>query len=64
MIVFIGKRNLGAGKIRIQSSIVFCVDVHFEAKPSEVVGKEGDTSFDFSPRFQNKIAIVYIDHGE
>ena len=32
----------------------FCADVQFEAKTSEVVGEEGDTSLDISPGFTKK----------
>ena len=36
----------GAGKIRIQSSMIFfCANVYFKAKPSEVVGKDGGPYF-------------------
>ena len=44
--------------------IFFCADLNFEAKPSEVVGKKGDTSFDVSLGFKNKCAVIYIDNAE
>ena len=30
----------------------FCANVHFEAKPIKVVGKEGDTSFNVCPELK------------
>ena len=40
--------------------VFFCANVHFEAKPSEVIRKEGDNFFDVGPGFKNECAIVYI----
>ena len=58
-------KNPGAGKTCIQYSMFFfCANVHFEAKPSEVIKMEGDPSFELVTEFKKKCAIVYIEHVE
>ena len=55
------------GQVKYAFSIrggFFCANVHFEAKPSEVIKKEGDPFFDVGPGFRNKCTIVYIEHAE
>ena len=43
------------GRIRIQFLRDFYfANVHFEAKPSKVVGEEGDSFFDVGPGFKDK----------
>ena len=44
--------------------ICFYANVHFEAKLSEVVGKEGDHYFGVGTRFKNKLAFIYIHLAE
>ena len=56
---------MGAGRLHIQSlRDFFCDNVNFEAKPSEVVGEEGDPYFDVGPGLKNKFAVVYIEDAE
>ena len=38
--------------------------MNFEAKPSKVVGKEGDTSFYVVIVLKNKYATIYIEYAE
>ena len=38
--------------------VFFCSNVYFEDKPSEVVGKYGDPSFNVGPVFQNKFSVI------
>ena len=48
-----------AGRICIRFLRDFsCANVNFEAKPSKVVGWEGDSFFNVSPGFKDKCAVV------
>ena len=61
--MFVRKRNLGVGIIRIQYLRgFFCANVHFKAKPSKVVGEDIDPSFDVGPGFKSKCVVIYIEH--
>ena len=44
--------------------VFLCANVHFKAKPSKVVGNEGDPFFDVGPGFKNKCTIIYVKNVE
>ena len=44
--------------------IFSCSNVHFEDKPSEVVGEEGGSYFGVIPVLKYKIIFFYIKHEE
>ena len=58
------KKPGGGKNIYSVRKVFLFANVHFEAKPSKVVGKEGDPSFDVGPGFKNKCAIIHIEHAE
>ena len=58
------KKHGGGGNTHSVFEVFFCANVHFEAKPSKVIGKEGDPFFNVGPGFKKKCAIVYIEYAE
>ena len=58
------KKSGGGENAHSVFEVFFFANVHFEAKPSEVIGKEGDPFFDVGPGLKNKCDIVYIYHAE
>ena len=44
--------------------IIYCANVNFKDETYEVVGEEGDSSFDVSSGFKYKYTTVYVKRAE
>ena len=58
------KKPRGRKKNYSVFKVFFCVNAHFEAKPSKVVKYGGDPFFDVGPGFKNKCTIIYVKNVE
>ena len=51
--------------MRIRYQMDFpCANVHFESKPSKMVGEYSDTFCDVGPGFKEKWVVIYINNAE
>ena len=56
------KKPGGGENMHSVFEVFFHAGVHLKSEPRKVVGKDGNTFFNVSPRFKKKCPVVYIEH--